>query len=424
MLIQFISDSPDTAATPVPGNLGRPGSGDNVRICIDSSGKIHLAYTVNNQLTYATSSPGQFILVPTSLGVPRFTQAFEYTLHDNAMPSPWNWDSISLFDLAVDSQGRAHLAFQGVEQTDRMTLGDVQHAVWDGNQFVSANILAPGALSVILTGIAITIANDDSVHIAYADQFGLHYATRGASQTNFQLLDVDTQKGNRFNLSIAVGSGGTTGISYMFLSPPSQQLSSGVVQLRYAQKMTATSWIVDTADQGPLQQAVLGEIGSNSLAIDAAGIPHIAYCDGAMRIRHGTWTAAGQGFWVVGPFGNGEIVDPLGSSNPTKILLDEHGNLYIAYQSSGHNVMLATTLGFPGWGAVTADASTSSGWSISAAMHPKSGEPHIAYGCPLAIATSGTLQLKHSWGLNLMLQPPPRPPKKPPINIVKAKLPG
>jgi hypothetical protein len=415
MLIQFISDSPDAAATPFP--PGRPGSGDNVRMCIDSSGKIHLAYTVNNQLTYATSSPGQFILVPTSLGTPRFTQAFQWTLHDNALPSPWNWDSISLFDLAVDSQGHAHLAFQGVEQTDHMTLGDVQHAVWDGNQFVSANILAPGALSVALSGIAITISNDDSVHIAYADQFGLHYATRAAGQTNFQLLDVDTQKGTRFNLSIAVGSGGTTGISYKFLSPPSQQPFSGVVQLRFAQKKTATSWIVDTADQGPLPPAVMGEIGCNSLVIDAAGRPHIAYCDGAMRIRHSTWTGAGQGFWLAGPFGNGEIVDPSGSPNPAKIMLDKQGNLYIAYQSSGQNVMFATTLGFPGWGAVTADVTSGSGWSISAAIDPKSGEPHMAYGFPLGAA----IELKHSWGLNLMLEPPPRPPKKPPINIVTAK---
>lgn len=420
MLIQFISDSPDAAATPFP--PGRPGSGDNVRMCIDYSGTIHLAYTVNNELTYATSSPGQFILVPTILGTPRFTRAYQWTLHDNAVPSPWSWDSISLFDLAVDSQGRAHLAFQGVEQTDHMTLGDVQHAVWDRAQaqFVSANILAPGALSVVLTGIAITIANDDSVHIAYADQFGLHYATRGAGQTSFQLHDVDTQNGTRFNLSIAVSSGGTTGISYKFSSPPSQQSSSGAVQLRYAQKMTATSWILDTADQGPLPPAVLGEIGSNSLVIDAAGIPHIAYCDGAMRVRHGTWTAAGQGFWVAGPFGNGQIVDMLGSPNPTKIMLDKQGNLYIAYQSSGQNVMFATTLGFPGWGSVTADATSGSGWSISAAIDPKSGEPHIAYGFSLGAA----MELKHEWGLNLMVEPPPRPPKKPPINIVKAKLPG
>src|SRR5581483_2231173 len=214
-------------------------------------------------------------------------------------------------------------------------------------------------------------------------------------QTNFQILDVDTQTGTRFNVSIAVGSTGATCISYMFSSPPSQQPFSGVVQLRYAQKKTATSWIVDTADQGPLPQAVLGEVGSNSLAIDAAGRPHISYCDGAMRIRHGTWTSAGQGFWVVGPFGNGQIVDPAGTSHPTKILLDQHGNLYIAYQSSGLNVMFATTVGFPGWGAVTADASTSSGWSISAAIDPKSGEPHSAYGCPQPTATGGTFQLKH-----------------------------
>jgi len=403
MLVQFVSDSPDA----------RPGSGDNVKMCIDGTGTIYLAYTVNDQLTFATSSPGQFVLVPTSLG-PRFTQAYQWTRHDNAVASPFGWDSMSLFDLAVDSKGRAHLALPGTEQTDHMMLGDVQHAVWDGNQFVSENIFAPGAPSVNLTGIAMTIASDDSVHIAYSDQFGLHYATRGANDTNFQLQNVDTQNGNRFNLSIAVGSGGTTGISYMFSSPP----SSGIVQLRYAQKKTATSWIVDTADQGPLPPAVMGIIGSNSLVIDGAGFPHIAYCDGGMRIRHGHWTSAGQGFWFSGPFGNGEIVDPAGSSFPTKILMDKQNNLYVAYQSLGLNAMLATTRGVAGWTPITADTTIHSGWSMSAAMHPKSGEPQIAYGCPLATVTSGTLQLKHSWLLDLMHEPPPRPPKKPPINII------
>lgn len=413
MTILFISDSPDS----------RPGSGENVRTCIDPAGTIHLAYTVNGQLTYATSSPGQFVLVSTGVGVPFITQAYQYTLHDNAMQSPLAWDSVSVFDLAVDSQGRAHLAFQGIELTDHMALGDVQHAVFDKgtNQFVSMDVLPANAPSVALRGIAMTIAKDDSVHIAYSDQFGLHYATRGANETDFHLQDVDTQQvgtSRCFNPSIAVGSGGTIGISYMFSNPPNQQPFGDFVQLRYAQKKTATTWIVDTADQGPLPGPILGDIACNSLVIDANGVPHIAYCDSGMRIRHGTWTAAGQGFWVVGPFGNGEIVDPAGSPAPTKVLLDKNNNLHIAYRSSGQGVnVIVATRTISGWAPAIADASTNSGWSISAAMHPKTGGPHIAYGCPLATATSGTLQLKHSWALDLTREPIHK--KKPPINITK-----
>ena len=55
MTIQWIAESPDRTS----------GSGENIRLCIDATGKAHLAYTESNRLTYAIGSPGQFFLVLT-----------------------------------------------------------------------------------------------------------------------------------------------------------------------------------------------------------------------------------------------------------------------------------------------------------------------------------------------------------------------
>jgi hypothetical protein len=418
MTIQFISENPDAT----------PGSGENIRFCIDATGKLHLAYTVNSQLTYATGTPGQFILVMTGTG-PLITQTYQWNHHNNVLPS-LTWNASSLFDLAVDSRNTAHLCFQGVEMTDHMSLGDVQHAVWnDGtNQFVSVDILPANAPSTFLRGIAMTIAKDDSVHIAFSDQMGLHYAMRGAQALNFLLEDVDTKQNSSIStLSIAVGSGGTTGISYLF------QLAPGGFQLRYAQRTGPAKWLLDTADPGPLSTALpiagLGEFpmrGTNSLVIDANGVPHIAYCDSASRIRHGTWTAAGQGFWAVDAFGFGEIVDQAGEASPAKILLDKNSGLHIAYQASPQsqgpaaintNLRLATRT-VSGWAPATPDPSNFSGWAISAAMHPISGEPHIAYGLAQSAATF--VELRHTWAVDLLRAPLPHK-KKLPINIIEQR---
>jgi hypothetical protein len=419
MTILFVSEDPDPTF----------GSGENIRLCIDATGKLHLVYTENNQLTYATATPGPFTLVMTGTG-PLITQKYQYDFHHNVVPG-FGWGVMSLFDLAVDSQGTAHICFQGVQSIDHMNLGDVQHAVWNGNQFVSMDILAANAPSVSLNGIAMTIAKNDSVHIAFCDQFGLHYAMRAPQASSFQVLeDVDTTQGSNIStLSIAVGSGGTTGISYIFRQA---QAPSSDFQLRFAQRMGSAKWLLDTADPGPLPDtpaiAGLGVFpmpGANSLIIDANGVPHIAYCDAGFRIRHGTWTAAGQGFWAVSPSGNGELVDQAGEASPVKILLDKNNGVHIAYQASPQGAGVAATMTnlrlatrtVSGWATATADPSPISGWAISAAMHPVSGEPHIAHGFGLSLTS--TFQLRHTWAVDLLRVPLPK--KKRPINIIEQR---
>ncbi len=132
--------------------------------------------------------------------------------------------------------------------------------------------------STFLSGLAITIASDDSVHIAFSDnQMGLRYATRAHDGDPFQLVVLDARAGAYSNLSISVGSGGKTGISYIF--DPGHD-----AQLVFAEKMPA-NWVLDTAVPGPIDFGSsafaagqgLPNVGTNSLVIDPNGVPHIAF---------------------------------------------------------------------------------------------------------------------------------------------------
>jgi hypothetical protein len=411
MSTQWISEVPDMTA----------GAGLNIRMTIDSARNVHVAYVVNNQLNYRIGSPGQVIVVLGGGGSLVGIQTYQWVRHDNVLPSSaWSVPTPQ-FDLAVDSKGRAHLCFQGIEMQDHMMLGDVQHAVWNGSAFVSEDVLPASAASTLLSGLAMTIASDDSVHIAFSDNhLGLQYATRVHDADPFQLAVVDNRASNFSNLSIAVGSGGKTGISYIF-DPGSN------AQLIYAEKMPA-GWLLDTAVPGPITFGTsawaaalsLPLVGTNSLVIDPNGIPHIAFFNGGPGgpgIRHVTWTTAGRGFWAFAGFG--ELVDQSGLASPAKMLLDKNNVLHIAYQASAGPAGTTSQLRFAtrtvsGWATGTVDPSMNSGWSIAAAMDP-SGEPHIAYG--FEFSGVGAFLLKHTWALDLIRIPFPH--KKQPINIVR-----
>jgi hypothetical protein len=393
-------------------------SGLNIRMAIEPAGNIHLVYVVGNQLNHRIGTPAGLTLIFTG-GFLSAHQTYQWAHHDNVLPS-LEWDATSQFDLAVDSRGTAHLCFQGIDATDHMTLGDVQHAIWDGSAFAADDVLPASAASISLSGIAMTIANDDSVHIAFSGGTKLQHATRASNSTSFQLEDVDTRSGGFSYLSIAVGSGGQIGISYIF-GPHTN------AQLVFAEK-TPAGWILETAVPAPLNfgqnawAAGLGlpGAGTNSLVIASNGAPHIAFFNdgpGGLGIRHATRRTKGRiSFWALG--GLGELVDPKGLPSAAKILLDKNNGLHIAYQASPQgqagttSQLMFAVRTVAGWITATADGSPKSGWSVSAAMDPKTGEPHIGYGAEFQGV--GAFQLKHAWAVDLTRIPfPPHHTKRP-----------
>jgi hypothetical protein len=413
MTTVFIADVPGFPASP----FGVPDSGFINAIAIDAELRAHVAFVSNiatgggdNTLTYAIGTPDGPLQV---FGHQPFIMLKQYQWQFFAVLPPAQWTVLSLFDLALDSQGRAHLCFSEEDTDDHVQTPNLKHGVFNeaNNQFDFSVVQR----SSFATGLAMTIAKDDSVHIAFADDLGLHHATLAKGANSFQVEDVDKQQPATIrDVSIAVGSGGQIGISYLFLLTGPNTLG---LQLRYAEKMP-TGWIKDTADPGPISTAPMNSMhpGANSLVIDGFGLPHIAYFSGSRGLCHGTRTIPGQFFWAMSGSGNGEVVDATGQSTPAKILLDSNNVLHIAYQAmtpTGTTVLRFATRATAGtWGMVTVDASANCGWGTSAALDPK-GMPHFAYG--FTPIPNGLIALKHMYAVNVSLIPIPQPHKKRPI---------
>ena len=197
-------------------------------------------------LTYAVGTPHASL--PPGAGLAAITTVYQWKKHVVADPSQWAPSFV--FDLALDSRGRAHICFPGVEIEDSALVGDVKHAVWNDKtqQFAT---MAVAAFTDVME-VAIAIPKDDSLHIAFSDGTSVQYATRAGNKGDldpFQPADVDTRApAVMFDLSIAVGSGGQIGISYIFL--PAGVNSAGGFQLIFAEKRAGV-WVLDPADPGP-----------------------------------------------------------------------------------------------------------------------------------------------------------------------------
>ena len=409
----LIADVPGFPASP----FGVPDSGFINAIAIDAELRAHVAFVSNiatnggdNTLTYAIGTPDGPLQL---FGHQPLIVLKQYQWKFFAVLPPAQWTLLSLFDLALDSQGKAHLCFSEEDTNGPVQTPDLKHGVFnEGNGQFDLSLVQGSSFA---TGLAMTIAKDDSVHIAFSDDLGLHYATLAKGSNAFQVAEVDKQQPATIrDVSIAVGAGGQIGISYLFLLTGANTLG---LQLRFAQK-TPTGWIVDTADPGPISTVPMNLMnpGANSLVIDGFGLPHIAYFSASRGLCHGTRTTPGQFFWAVSPSGNGELVDPTGRPTPAKILLDANNVLHIAYQAmtpTGTTVLNFATRATAGtWGVVTVDPSPNCGWGTSAALDPK-GMPHFAYGFTPIV--NGLIALKHTYAVNPTLIPIPQPHKKRPI---------
>ena len=394
-MIYWIAELPDNS----------PYTGTTTRIAVDSGGVVHLVYVnpTTVSLRYAKGKLDTFFIFETDLGT-RIGLKYKWTITE--IEPPWaDWNSL---DLAVDSKGRAHLCFIG--ELPGSVLATLIHAVWDetAGQFARTEVVHIGGTS----GLAMTIAKDDSVHIAYvgtkSNQAVLKYATRARDSDPFYLEDVDTLDPFYLisNLSIAAGPGGKIGISYIIQNP-----SHDDFQLDYAEQ-TANGWRKASFGWGVmgLPPNVPGayfneQRGTNSLVFDVSGVPHIAHFADGLGLRHATFTSPSWNNFLI------ETVDGAGQCVPAKILLDQRNVLHIAYQaqlSGGTTELRLATQSFallgPPWTTATIDPSVNSGWGISAALDP-TGQPHISYGFfPMA---NGSLDLKHIYAVNITALPWP-----------------
>ena len=169
---------------------------------------------------------------------------------------------------------------------------------------------------------------------------------------NWNIETVDSSA-DIYTDSIALDASGNPHIAYCVMSDV----------LNYA-SWTDSGWNIETVDSG--------NVGSCSLAIDPSGYPHISYHDGANGdLKYAHWTGSN---WSI------ETVDNAGDAGLfTSIALDASGYPRISYSdfTYDYDLKYASWKG-SGWNIETVDSAGNVGLCTSLALDA-SGNPHISY---------------------------------------------
>ena len=317
--------------------------------------------------------------------------------------------------LGIDRGGNLHIAY--TDETALM-LRYAYRGKNDKKWFALA--LGPGK------GVSsLAVDSDGRPHIAYinANGGGLRYVAWDGKEWHSQL--IDNQRIEYFT-SIQIDSQNHPKISYY------QRLyadSSYALRLKYAY-FDGTTWFTQTVDQR------FGTGKFNSLALDTAGNPHIAYSDtNIFALRYVYWDGSRwlyelpdtsqmnggvvgyEASIVVDARGNPyiayldatnhrikyvyragnrwvhEIVDRLVGAadlDNVSIKLDNQGQPHIAYYDSGAGHLLYATRTSKGWISEVVDESGAAGMYPSLCFNPD-GEPYISY----YDVANGVLRIAH-----------------------------
>jgi hypothetical protein len=254
-------------------------SGAYVSIALDPAGNPHIAYTQINgnwlELWYAHRANNQWIYVYLdrsnyisstsiaidSLGYPHIAydagpeRGLSYVHQNNA---GWYWYTIDEgaargnVSLALDSINHAHISYTVVNDYT------VKYAMWTGSQWqiqiiapISTNNIAPVATSI-------AVNNQDQPVIAYQAREGIRLAAGTAGGWNIEVMNNDAYSSW---LSLALDANNTPHLSYY---------DSFIDGLMYATRPAAI-WLTMPVDT----EYEAGHY--NSIALDAAGQPHISY---------------------------------------------------------------------------------------------------------------------------------------------------
>ncbi len=251
--------------------------------------------------------------------------------------------------LALDAAGNPHISYYDEGKVDGSGC-NLRYAKWNGTSWNIEIVDNGGGKQHVgmYTSLALDAAGNP--HISYYEDYyydhwkhegsgaSLRYAAWNGTSWNLQIVDngaVDNGGGKRDVLgmysSLALDAAGNPHISYY----ENWNIFGVGGNLKYAE-WNGTSWNIQTVDDGGGWQYVGME---SSLALDAAGNPHISYHKAGdsngygYTLRYAEWNGTS---WNI------EIVDNGGEEGRyvgrySSIALDAAGNPHISYYQGGRD---------------------------------------------------------------------------------------
>jgi hypothetical protein len=242
----------------------------------------------------------------------------------------WDHNVAKWFTMDVDrGSGFCALALDSKQRPhiSYPLFGKLKHAYWDGTIWQKETIQLPSKDVQFYTSIAIDAKDNPTIsfyeHIAASEEMTIRLRTVTRNGSVWELSTVDQDKGSgKFN-SVAVDSAGRPRIAYA-------NVQYETCSLRYAE-WNGTRWVKEILEgagiPGTYRQAV-------TLLLDKKGNPHLSYFDVLSGIAK--YATRVNGKWQV------HSVEPVGAvAYPDRngMALDDDGNPYISYYDSKNGVL-------------------------------------------------------------------------------------
>lgn len=250
--VYYARRSPDgwSIETPHTGYFYAP-----LDIDVDGAGVVHIAYHDHDREDASLAAK----------------DASGWTVENIAHSGHDGWDPT----LVVDSAGRIHLA--SIDPSQFASDAGIEYAL-RGDRRWSVEEIGSGPIPYEF-GTSIAVDSTDRPHLTYHDgeenfatsDGDLLYAVRTDDGWQIEVVDGDGDVG-KF-ASLALDADDRAHIAYLDWRTP----TTGII--KYARRV-GSSWLIEEVDA--VEQIAIGFLGARrvvSLALDAAGHPHLAYCD-------------------------------------------------------------------------------------------------------------------------------------------------
>tara|TARA_B100001741_G_scaffold134525_2_gene110834 strand:- start:2078 stop:5197 length:3120 start_codon:yes stop_codon:yes gene_type:complete len=244
--------------------------------------------------------------------------------------SSWSWSQVTTgakvgpVGIALDSNNNPHISFTGYHQYcgNGLRLASFDGTAWTTNVIDSGG--NKGCDSALL------IDSNDNAYIAYQDrdQSKLKFTTNKSG--SWIAYAPDTGGYNiaypGYFSSLAMDDQGQFHIAHY---------DSDNDDLRYSTGVPNGAWNTDVVDSS-------GDTGRNpSIAIDAAGDPHIVYRSwNGWKLKYATLNPSSPD-WQVSTIETGSVGDGTGESN--SIFIDDEGTMHVAYTDETNGVLRYAT---------------------------------------------------------------------------------